>query len=131
MTSPQPTPRPGQTGPTVRPLLQAEGVAVLALSVWAYAQTGMGWLVFALLLLLPDVTMLGYLRGPRIGALVYNIGHTYVLPAVLIGAGVLLPHDTLLGLGLIWTAHIGLDRALGYGLKYPRSFQATHLMARD
>ena len=123
--------RPGQTGPEIRPLLQAEGGAVLALSLWAYAQTGMGWLLFAVLFLLPDAAMLGYLRNPRLGAQVYNLGHTYVLPALLIGGGLWSGSSVALGLGLIWTAHIGTDRLVGYGLKYPRSFQATHLMARD
>jgi Domain of unknown function (DUF4260) len=125
------SPRPGQTDTPVRLLLQAEGAAVLGLSLWAYAQTGMGWLLFAVLFLLPDATMLGYLRNPHLGAQVYNLGHTYVLPVLLIGAGLWSGSSVALGLGLIWTAHIGTDRLVGYGLKYSRSFQATHLMSRD
>jgi hypothetical protein len=122
--------RPGQTGGSVRLILQAEGAAVLALSTAAYATAGFGWLPFVLFFLLPDVAMLGYLRDTRLGALNYNLGHTYVLPLALIAMGHALALPLALAAGLIWTAHIGFDRLMGYGLKYDRHFQATHLMAK-
>ena len=75
----------------------------------------------------PDLAMLGYLAGPRTGAVAYDVVHTYVLPAVLAAAGVVADSDTALALALIWLTHIGVDRAVGYGLKYPSGFKDTHL----
>lgn len=71
--------------------------------------------------------MLGYLGNPRFGALAYNIGHTYLAPATLAAVGWAAGPPLLLSLALIWTAHISLDRMLGFGLKYPTSFGDTHL----
>ncbi|MDW4499544.1 DUF4260 domain-containing protein [Sulfitobacter sp. D35] len=111
----------------VTAILRLEGLVVAALALWAYTQTGAGWLLFGLLVLAPDLFMLGYLRGPRMGAVLYNIGHTYVVPVSLTVAGVLVGIDLAPALGLIWVFHIGADRALGYGLKYDSGFKDTHL----
>jgi hypothetical protein len=92
-----------------------------------YWQFGTSWLLFVVLLLAPDVGMLGFLRGSRAGAALYNAFHTYVPPAILAVAGVLLESELVWSLSLIWFAHIGMDRLLGYGLKYPTGFQDTHL----
>jgi hypothetical protein len=108
-------------------LVRLEGALVCALTVAAYAQAGSGWGLFAALILAPDLSMLGYLAGPRWGARAYNAAHTYLAPAALGVAGVVLGHHLLLALGLIWAAHISADRALGYGLKYPDAFKHTHL----
>jgi len=110
-------------------ILRAEGLAVLVASVWAYAWLGGGWGLFALLILAPDLSALGYLAGPRAGATAYNAAHTYLWPFALLALGQFgdLPMGT--GLALIWAAHIGMDRAVGYGLKYARRFKATHLSA--
>jgi hypothetical protein len=110
-------------------ILRAEGAAVLAAALWAYGLAGGSWWLFALLLLAPDLSMLGYLRGPRVGAAAYNLGHTYLVPLGLLALGQVLAAPVLTGLGLIWAAHVGLDRMLGYGLKYPWGFGATHLGA--
>ena len=109
----------------VRILLRLEGAAVLALSVYLYAQGGHSWALFAILILAPDLAMIGYLGGPRIGALVYNLVHTYVGPVLL--AIVCIGLDRPPVLALIWAAHIGIDRMIGYGLKYPSAFGDTHL----
>ncbi len=111
----------------LRLTLQTEGAAIGALACFAYSQTGAGWLMFAVLLLLPDVAMLGYLLSKRMGALCYNLAHSYLAPAALGLAGVLWASDTALAIALIWTAHIGFDRALGYGLKYASGFKETHI----
>ncbi|MDO9359504.1 MAG: DUF4260 domain-containing protein [Polaromonas sp.] len=111
----------------VRALLRLEGLAVLLLALAAYAQFGAGWGVFALLFLLPDLSFLGYLGGPRTGALAYNTAHSYAGPLVLLALGVLGAMPALLTTALVWLAHIGFDRALGYGLKYADGFSATHL----
>lgn len=92
-----------------------------------YSQHGLGWLVFVLLLLVPDLSMAGYLAGPRWGALSYNLFHTYTAPLLLAAAGLSLRHPALAAVALIWSAHIGLDRMLGYGLKLPSGFRDTHL----
>lgn len=109
------------------PLLRLEGFAVLALGVALHASTGSGWLLFAMLLFLPDLSMLGYLAGPRIGALAYNALHTYVAPILLGAIGWLASMPALLPLAAVWAAHIGMDRMLGYGLKEPTGFHDTHL----
>jgi hypothetical protein len=80
-------------------------------------------------ILLPDLFMLGYLRGTRAGAAVYNLGHSYPLPAAMSLAGALGHHPLTLALGLLWLAHIGMDRLARYGLKYDVSFQHTRLGA--
>lgn len=106
-------------------LQRLEGLAALGLGVAAYAWLGQSWLIFALLFLVPDITMLGYLRSPRLGRLTYNLGHNYALPALLALAG-LAVGPLAYGLAAIWVAHIGFDRLLGYGLKL-ESFDTTHL----
>ncbi|HZA60301.1 MAG TPA: DUF4260 domain-containing protein [Actinomycetota bacterium] len=110
-----------------RILLRSEGAALLAMALTLYWQFGTSWLLFVVLLLAPDVGMLGFLRGSRAGAALYNAFHTYVPPAILAVAGVLLESELVWSLSLIWFAHIGMDRLLGYGLKYPTGFQDTHL----
>lgn len=109
------------------PWLRLEGLAALGLAALAYGHFHLPWLWFALLFLGPDLSMLGYLAGPRRGAFAYNVAHTYVLALPVLAAGWLGGGRTVLGLGLIWCAHIGFDRALGYGLKLPEGFGQTHL----
>jgi hypothetical protein len=88
------------------------------------------WVLFACLFLVPDLSLLAYLRGPGSAAsALYNWMHSYVFPALL---GILAAafHSSLLGeLSLIWISHIGMDRMLGYGLKYPTSFRFTHIQS--
>ncbi|MDQ6436177.1 DUF4260 domain-containing protein [Mesorhizobium sp. LHD-90] len=85
------------------------------------------WLLFAVLVLAPDLFMLGYLAGPRIGAFAYNLAHTLIGPVLLAGIGRVTDSDVMLQIALIWAFHVAVDRALGYGLKLPTSFQDTHL----
>ena len=118
---------PGSVGGGVRLLLRLEGLAVLALAVAAYAQFGAGWEFFAWLFLLPDLSFLAYLAGPRAGAVAYNAAHSYAGALGLLALGVLGAMPLALAAGLVWCAHIGLDRALGYGLKYAAGFGNTHL----
>ena len=113
---------------TVRTILRLEGVAVLVLSAAAYSQWSQhGWGLFALLFLVPDLSMVGYLAGSRVGAVTYNVVHAYVGPAALACAAVLWLGPLWLAVALIWSAHIGFDRAVGYGLKLPEGFRHTHL----
>ena len=108
-------------------LLRLEGAVILALSVLLYSINGESWLLFVLLFLVPDLSMLGYLSGPRKGAASYNLFHTYILPGLLAALGLLTESPLLVSLALVWFAHIGFDRMVGYGLKYPTGFFDTHL----
>jgi hypothetical protein len=108
-------------------LLRLEGLGLLAASACAYDWTGGSWGLFAWLFLLPDIAMLGYLAGPAVGAATYNTTHTTMLPIALGIAGLLLAVPTALSIALIWLAHVGFDRAMGYGLKYASAFGHTHL----
>ena len=108
-------------------VLRLEWLAVLAASVIAYGVFGFSWLWFAVLILAPDLSMLGYLKGLRVGAFTYNLVHTLIAPAVLALAAWWLAMPWLAALALILLAHIAADRALGYGLKYATGFKDTHL----
>ena len=85
------------------------------------------WWLFALLILAPDLSFLGYLAGPRLGAAAYNLLHNLVLPSHSERRPSLADSDAASPIALIWLAHIGVDRLVGYGLKYPTSFKDTHL----
>ena len=111
----------------VRSLLRAEGLALLVTAVALFAHSGGDWRVFALLFLAPDISFAGYLAGPRVGALAYNAMHSTIGPLVLASAAVVSDQHPTLMVALIWLAHIGFDRALGYGLKQARGFAFTHL----
>ena len=115
-------------GPRI--VLRLEAVAAAAAAVAAYAHLGGSWAMFAALFLVPDVSMLGYLVNPRVGAAAYNTAHTYLLGATLAGAGLVLGSHGLLLLAAISCAHVGFDRALGYGLKYATTFGDTHLLVK-
>jgi hypothetical protein len=110
-----------------RLLLRLEGLAVLLGSLLAYRLLGNSWLLFAALLLVPDLSMLAYLAGPRWGAIGYNAIHTYLAPGLLVGAMGLRLIPVFWQVPLIWLFHIGLDRALAFGLKHPMGFRYTHL----
>jgi len=114
------------SGP-VRATLRLEGAAAFATAAALYVHAGFSWPLFALLFLAPDLAMLGYLIGARTGAAVYNVAHTTALALPLAIAGFLAGQTAVLAVALIWIAHIGFDRALGYGLKYPTGFGDTHL----
>ncbi|MER8372214.1 DUF4260 domain-containing protein [Mesorhizobium sp. M1406] len=92
-----------------------------------YASIGVSWWLFGLLVLAPDLSMFGYLAGPRVGALAYNALHILIVPVLLLLAGHMEGNATVMAVALIWIAHIAIDRALGYGLKLPTGFQDTHL----
>ena len=118
---------PGYVTGGTRLLLRLEALATFAAALGFYAYGGFSLPAFALLFLSPDLTMLAYLAGPRIGAAGYNLVHTYVLAFALTLAGFFGGLPLATAGGLIWIAHIGFDRALGFGLKYPTGFGDTHL----
>jgi hypothetical protein len=110
-----------------RLLLHAEGAAVAAGAIAVYFYADYPWWLLVALALAPDLSMLGYLAGARVGAVAYDAVHTYALPVVLAAAGLIGDSASAIQIGLIWIVHIGVDRALGYGLKYPTDFKDTHL----
>lgn len=107
--------------------LRLEALTILSGSLIAFTTTNESWWLVPAVLFLPDLLMAGYLYSTRLGALAYNLVHATPIPAVGIAIGWWQHSPLLLAIGLVWLAHIGLDRALGYGLKYPDHFQHTHL----
>jgi len=117
----------GSSTAGVKAILRVEGAAAFAAAIALYAHAGFSWPLFALLILAPDLAMLPYFIGPRAGAAAYNLVHTYALALPLALFGYWLASPIASALGLIWIAHIGMDRMLGYGLKYASGFSDTHL----
>jgi hypothetical protein len=111
----------------VATILRLEGLVALIGAVLAYHAGHWNWLLFAILFLVPDLTMLGYLVCRTVGAVAYNAGHTYLAPATIAAAGLVVGSAVCYQIALIWAAHIGFDRVLGYGLKYCSGFGDTHL----
>lgn len=111
----------------IKTTIKLEGLLVLIASSIAYNELGYSWKMFFILFLLPDVSLAGYFLGSRVGAIAYNIFHSYISPIALgILAYAMECHD-LNYIILIWIAHIGFDRSLGFGLKYASGFRYTHL----
>ncbi|BBN59757.1 DUF4260 domain-containing protein [Hydrogenovibrio marinus] len=108
-------------------LLKLEGLSIFVLSLVVYDVQGFSWYSFLWLFLVPDLAMLFYLFNPLVGAAAYNLTHNKVFPAVLAIIGLMAHNDVALMLAVVWFAHIGFDRMLGYGLKFPDSFSHTHL----
>jgi Domain of unknown function (DUF4260) len=110
-----------------RMLLRLEGLTLFAGMTVLYAVWGGSWWIYAILFLVPDLSFAAYLAGPRVGAIVYNAAHSYMAPMTLNIAGFALASPLVLSIAMIWLAHIGIDRALGYGLKYSAGLGFTHL----
>ncbi|MEP9386644.1 DUF4260 domain-containing protein [Mesorhizobium sp. KR9-304] len=100
---------------------------MLAAAVAAYVLADGSWQLFVLLILAPDLAMLGYLAGPAAGAILYNAFHILVWPVILLFVGFWADNPIAIQVAAIWIAHIAMDRALGYGLKLPTGFSDTHL----
>ena len=111
----------------VKVLLRLEGLALFAAMVLLYAVWGGSWWLFAVLFLAPDLSFLAYLTDAKTGAIVYNGAHSYLAPVALMTLGFGIAEPLTLSIAMIWLAHIGFDRALGYGLKYAAGFGVTHL----
>ena len=120
-------PAPGAVTGGVKTLLRLEGLTLMVGMVVLYATWDGSWWVFAVLFFVPDLSFLAYLAGPTTGAIVYNIAHSYMAPVALMTLGFGLAAPLTLSIAMIWLAHIGFDRALGYGLKYAAGFSFTHL----
>ena len=115
------------TDRTVLSLLRLEGVAAFGAGIALFVANGGPWLALIPLLLVPDVSMVGYLRDPKLGAVLYNLAHQWAIGLVVLGLGFVSGQGWLILAGAVLIAHVGMDRAFGYGLKLPTSFQETHL----
>jgi len=111
----------------LRTMLRLEGLTLFVGMTLLYAVWGGSWWIYAVLFLAPDLSFAGYLSGPRVGAIVYNAAHSYMAPVTLMVTGFAMAAPLTLSIAMIWMAHIGIDRALGYGLKYADGFTFTHL----
>jgi len=111
----------------LRTLLRLEGLTLFAGMTVLYAVWDGSWWVYAILFLVPDLSFAAYLAGPQVGAIVYNAAQSYLAPVTLMITGFAITSPLILSIAMIWLAHIGIDRALGYGLKYSSGFPFTHL----
>jgi hypothetical protein len=123
-------PHPRESGVVTgrpRAFLRIEGLALLVAALIAYSHTGQAWWLLPATLLLPDLGAVGYLLSRRTGALLYNLAHATPLPFALLGLGLWLADMLVVALALVWFAHIGMDRAMAYGLKHDDDPSHTHL----
>ncbi|MGH7202954.1 MAG: DUF4260 domain-containing protein [Candidatus Levyibacteriota bacterium] len=111
----------------VKKILHIEGLVFFLTALFLYQQIHGNWWVFLLFLFAPDISMVGYLKNRKIGALFYNLIHNYILSFALIGIGLWLKNVIGSEVGIILLAHVGLDRLLGFGLKYTTDFKETHM----
>lgn len=107
--------------------LRLDGLVLLVATLFLFHSTHQQWWWVPVLLFVPDIFMIGYIRSTETGAFLYNLGHSYFLPSLLALYAWQSDRPLLLAVGLIWFAHIGMDRCLGYGLKYDDNFKHTHL----
>lgn len=133
MTSTAPlTPSPTAEAPGVvtgrpRAWLRLEGLAVAAAAFAVPVAIGQPWWLVLVLFVVPDLSALGYLAGPKAGAWIYNLVHTAPLSLALLGAGAGWDSAALTVAGALGLFHLGVDRAFGYGVKQDHDFGATHL----
>ena len=117
----------GSASGGVRMLLRLEGLTLFAGMMLVYGFWGGPWWLYAVLFLAPDLSFLAYLAGPKAGSWAYNAAHSTIVPMAMLTIGFGFVPPLVLSLALIWLSHIGIDRALGYGLKYQAGFGFTHL----
>ena len=117
----------GATTGGVRTLLRLEGFCVMLVALLSYSHYGMGWKVFAIFFFAPDLAFFGYFAGPSVGACIYNAAHSYIGATFILVLGFVFGFHVAVVAGMIWCAHIGFNRLLGYGLKYSCRVGMTHL----
>lgn len=108
-------------------LLKLEDLAAFLLAIVVFSHLEYSWWYFPALLILPDLSMVGYLKNSRIGAILYNVFHHKALGIIIGFAGFMLMSQIMMLIGIILFAHVAMDRVFGYGLKFSKSFKSTHL----
>ncbi|HEX8966179.1 MAG TPA: DUF4260 domain-containing protein [Patescibacteria group bacterium] len=112
----------------VKKILHLEGLIFFITALFFYNQLHGNWLLFTILLFTPDISMIGYLKNKKAGAILYNLVHNYILATGIIALGIFFfKNYFVVQIGLILFAHVGVDRLLGFGLKYQTAFKDTHL----
>jgi hypothetical protein len=111
----------------IQKIERLEGLTIFLFSLLFYNFFGGNWLLFILLILLPDISMVGYIKNKKLGAFIYNLVHNYILGLVIILIAMSLQNILVLEIGVILLAHVGMDRFFGFGLKYPSQFKDTHI----
>ena len=111
----------------MKTLLRLEELGEALFSIYLFSLLPFPWWVYPLLFFAPDLSMLGYIGGPRLGAFTYNLVHHKAIALGLYVLGIFLSIPAISLLGVIFLGHSSLDRALGYGMKYADSFHRTHL----
>ena len=107
--------------------LRVDGLVLFAATIFLFGSEHQRWWIYPVLLFVPDIFMLGYIASTKLGAFLYNAGHSYLLPGTTLFLGWRGHHPLLLAIGFIWLGHVGWDRFFGYGLKYDNGFGHTHL----
>ncbi|MGR9634663.1 DUF4260 domain-containing protein [Bacillus cereus] len=108
-------------------IVHFEGLVVFLAAIYTYSLYEFSWIIFFLFLLAPDLSMLAYGINNHVGANIYNLFHTYIISILIVIIGAYFKIDIVIMIGLIWIAHIGMDRMFGYGLKYETDFKDTHI----
>jgi hypothetical protein len=111
----------------MKKLIALEEAAMFAFSIYLFSRLSFAWWLYVALILTPDLSMIGYMVNTRVGAKLYNFFHHKAVAIVVYIAGVYVNNEVVQLIGLILFGHSSMDRMLGYGLKYPDSFQNTHL----
>ena len=111
----------------VKYVLKLEELLMVVLSIFLFSKLGYAWWWYPLLFFTPDLSMLGYIGGTRLGAFTYNVIHHKALSIGILLVGAVLGNQPLQLAGLILFGHSSMDRVLGYGLKYEDAFRHTHL----
>lgn len=111
----------------MKTILRFEGLCVLILGTIIYLRFSFDFYHFLIFFFTPDITLLGYFVNKKIGAILYNISHSNILPLILLAYAILFANPFTMKISIIWLCHIGFDRALGFGLKSEDSFFITHL----
>lgn len=111
----------------MKKLLKLEEAGQFILAIVLFSRLDYSWWIFPVLLLLPDLSMIGYLFNTRTGAMMYNIFHHKLLAILILSAGYWLHNQPLILTGIILFGHSAMDRIFGYGLKYSDDFKHTHL----
>lgn len=111
----------------VKNIIKIEGLFIFLAGIYFYNMFSGNWILFMLLIFVPDISIVGFLKNKKLGTITYNLSHNYILAIILLLVGFILGKPILTSLGLIVFSHVGIDRFLGYGLKYPSSFKDTHI----
>jgi len=111
----------------MKSIIKLEEIGLFALGIYFFSQMQYAWWWFLVLILLPDLSMIGYIFGNKIGALCYNVAHHRGIAIILYFVGIYYSNPAIQLSGVILFAHSSMDRMFGYGLKYETGFKYTHL----